>query len=68
MIKYENVTMTPLRVENADFHLRKGQIMFLSVNNFIENAILCSAGKALKLKLNYNNWITDSDLLLKGSF
>lgn len=63
MIKYENVTMMPLRVENADSHLQKGQIMFLFMDNFIENATLWTAGKALKLKLNYNNWITNSDLL-----
>lgn len=67
MIKNKNVTMTPLRVENADSHLRRGQIMFLFFH-FIENAILWSAGKTLKLKLNYNNWITKSDILLKDSF
>lgn len=68
MRKYENITMKPLRVENTESHLRKGQITFLFADNFIEKAILCSAGKALKLKLNHNNWITNSDLLLKGSF
>lgn len=36
-IKYKNDTMTPLRVENADSHLRKGQIMLLFVEDFIEN-------------------------------
>lgn len=46
MIKYENVTMKPLRVENTDSHLIKGHVMFL----FMENATLCSAGNTFKLK------------------
>lgn len=49
MIKYKKFTMKPLKVEKADSHLQKGQIMFLSVDIFIENAIRWSAGIALKL-------------------
>lgn len=53
MIKYENATMTTLRVENADSHLWKGQIVFLFVDNFIENAnnLVCVQGFEIKIKL-----------------
>lgn len=68
MRKYENIAMKPLTVEYTESHLRKGQITFLFVDNFIEKAILCSAGKALKLTLNYNNWITTQIFCLKALF